>query len=105
MSSDLIIPYVPEGFISSWAQYTVQLPECVNRTKLQSKLKESGIPTMVYYMKPMHKQGAFEGTDSAIADCPVTEKLCETVLSLPMHPYMSKSDVVFVVDKLLDAVR
>lgn len=105
MSSSLVIPYIPEGFVSSWAQYTVQLPEGVNRTNLQSKLKEKGIPTMVYYMKPMHTQGAFEGTVSAIAECPVTEALCKTVLSLPMHPYMSKSDVEFVVDKLLKAMR
>ncbi|MBO5514779.1 MAG: DegT/DnrJ/EryC1/StrS family aminotransferase [Schwartzia sp.] len=42
---------------------------------------------MIYYRKPMHKQGAFAGTDSVKTDCPVTERLCETVLSLPMHPY------------------
>lgn len=82
------LPLVPQGFTSSWAQYTVQLPEGTDRAALQTKLKAQGISTMVYYPKPMHLQGAFAGTDSAIADCPMTERLCKTVLSLPMGPYL-----------------
>ena len=96
----LILPLVKEGFLSSWAQYTVQLPEHVDRQSVQNSLKVQGIPTMVYYAKPMHLQGAFERTDSAIADCPVTEKLCKSVLSLPMYPYMAKEDVDVVVEAL-----
>lgn len=91
--SGLVLPYRPEGFTSSWAQYTVQLPQGGDRDVLQAKLKEQGIPTMVYYPKPMHLQKAFAGTDSAEADCPVTARLCETVLSLPMHPYLSLESV------------
>ena len=97
----LKLPVVADGFVSSWAQYTVQLSESVDRAGLQAKLKEKEIPTMVYYMKPMHLQGAFEGTDSADGDCPVTEKLCKTVLSLPIHPYMTEKDVDTVVGELL----
>lgn len=100
----LTLPYVPDGFVSSWAQYTVQLPETVNRASVQEELKSQGIPTMIYYIKPMHQQGAFENTDSANADCPVTEKLCATVLSLPMHPYLTKEDVSEVVGKLQNAI-
>lgn len=98
--SGLVLPYRPEGFTSSWAQYTVQLPVGTDRDALQAKLKEQGIPTMVYYPKPMHLQKAFEGTDSARADCPVTERLCETVLSLPMHPYLSKNECIAVIEKI-----
>lgn len=90
--SGLVLPYRPEGFTSSWAQYTVQLPQGTDREALQAKLREQGIPTMVYYPKPMHQQKAFAGTDSAVADCPVTERLCATVLSLPMHPYMTREE-------------
>lgn len=90
---DITLPYVPKGFISSWAQYTIQLHNDIDRAVLQAKLKEKNIPSMVYYMKPMHKQGAFEGTDSADADNPVTEMLCKTVLSLPIHPYITEEDV------------
>ena len=98
--TNLILPYIPEGFLSSWAQYTVQLPVGTDRAALQAKLKEQGIPTMVYYPRPMRLQGAFEGTDSACADCPVTDRLCGTVLSLPMHPYLTKEQVNEVVTAL-----
>lgn len=98
--TNLILPYIPEGFLSSWAQYTVQLPVGTDRAVLQAKLKEQGIPTMVYYPRPMRLQGAFEGTDSACADCPVTDRLCGTVLSLPMHPYLTKEQVNEVVTAL-----
>ena len=61
----LTLPIIPEGFTSSWAQFTVQLPDGINRAELQQSLKEYEIPSMVYYMKPMHIQGAFAGTYSA----------------------------------------
>lgn len=98
--SGLVLPYRPEGFTSSWAQYTVQLPQGADRDALQAELKEKGIPTMVYYPKPMHQQKAFSGTDSAAADCPVTERLCRTVLSLPMHPYMTQEESFCVVNEV-----
>lgn len=98
--TDLILPEVAEGFYSSWAQYTVQLPERIDRKNLQERLLAEGIPSGVYYVKPMHRQGAFAGTDSANSDCPVTEKLCTTVLSLPIDPYKTKEDVKHVVSTL-----
>lgn len=99
--SGLILPEIPDGYGSSWAQYTVQLPERVDRGILQAKLQEQGIPTMVYYPKPMHTQRAFAGTYSAVAECPVTKRLCRTVLSLPMHPYMTESTVDQVANALM----
>ena len=96
----LTIPVVKDGMYSSWAQYTIQLPEGSDRKSIQSRLKEDKIPTNIYYVKPMHLQGAFRGTRSAEADCPVTEKLCETVLCLPIHPYLEDSEVEFVAGKL-----
>ena len=100
----LILPAVKDGCMSSWAQYTVQLPEGVDRAAVQAKLKEQGIPSMVYYMKPMHVQGAFTGTYSADANCPVTEKLCGKVLSLPMHPYMDPTEQKYIIDSLLEVL-
>lgn len=97
------LPIIKGGFESSWAQYTIQLPEGTDRDVIQKKLKGKGIPAMVYYMKPMHLQKAFDGTDSEIADCPVTEKLCKNVLSLPMHPYMTQELVNEVVAALKEA--
>ena len=100
----LTLPLVPEGFRSSWAQFTTQLPADIVRADLQAALKAKGIPTMVYYPKPMHLQGAFEGTYSAEADCPVTERLCATVLSLPMHPYLTQEDVNEVVSAIKECL-
>ena len=102
--TNLVLPVVKKGFYSSWAQYTIQLPENVNRKEVQAKLKAVGIPSMVYYAKPMHLQGAFAGTDSAAADCPVTERLCKTVLSLPLDPYKTKKDVDTVIAELKKAL-
>lgn len=85
-------PVIPENFYSSWAQYTIQLEDRATRDKLQSELKAAGIPSMVYYPKPMHRQEAFAGYEYDDADFPNTIKLCDTVLSLPMHPYLGDED-------------
>ena len=103
--SGLVTPFIPEGYVSSWAQYTVQLSDSINRAKLIEYLKSKGIPSMVYYAKPMHLQGAFEGTKSAIADCPVTDNLCKTVLSLPMHPYLKDDEIREICDCILEFVH
>ena len=79
-------PVVPEGCYSSWAQYTIQLGDENQRTEIQGKLKEQGIPTMVYYPKPMHEQTAFDGLKQYV-QCPITERLCKTVVSLPLDGY------------------
>lgn len=101
----LKIPTILDGYYSSWAQYTVQLPENCNREEVQRELKEQGIPTNVYYIKPMHKQGAFEGTRSAVAECPVTEELCNKVLCLPIHPYLKDEEAEFIASKLKEVIQ
>ncbi|MBQ0054838.1 MAG: DegT/DnrJ/EryC1/StrS family aminotransferase [Synergistaceae bacterium] len=90
------VPEIPEGYLSSWAQYTVKVKK---RSELQTFLKEKGIPSMVYYPKPMHEQKAFDGL-TQYTDCPNTEKLCTQVLSLPMHPYFEDGEIEFVVNAL-----
>jgi len=87
------VPLIPEGFYSSFAQYTIKLKSKEQRDELQAKLKGQGIPSMIYYVKPMHKQGAFSYLEFDEKDFRVTNELCDIVLSLPMHPYMSESDV------------
>lgn len=93
-------PVVPAGFLSSWAQYTVKLNSKAERDGLQAYLKGQGIPSMVYYPTPMHRQKAYETTDSSEPDCPVADKLCDTVLSLPIHPYISLEDIHGVCDAI-----
>ena len=100
LDGKLDIPVVPEGFYSSWAQYTVQLPDREKRDRVQAGLRERGIPSMIYYPKCMHQQGAFEKLPYR-GDCPVSERLCGTVLSLPMHPYLTEEDADQVCGALL----
>lgn len=98
--SRLSLPHVAHNCYSSWAQFTIRLPKGTNRAKIQSKLKNFGIPTNVYYIKPMHMQSAFKDARSSNADCPNTERLCESVLCLPIHPYLDDAEVDFIVDKV-----
>lgn len=90
------LPIVPEGYYSSWAQYTVQLQSRQQRDTLKNNLRDMGIPTMVYYPKPMHFQTAYNGA-ALYGECPNTEQLSDTVLSLPIHPYMTEDEIVEVV--------
>lgn len=93
-------PIVPEGFYSSWAQYTIQLKDREERDGLQAYLKEQGIPSMVYYPKPMHEQTAYKHLEYKTGELPVTEKLCETVLALPIHPYIGEEEIDCVSNKI-----
>ncbi|MBO4905795.1 MAG: DegT/DnrJ/EryC1/StrS family aminotransferase [Bacteroidaceae bacterium] len=99
-------PVIPEGYRSSWAQYTIQLPDEATRNNLQSALKAAGIPSMVYYPKTMHDQTAFNNCQSSNINYQSysAARLCRTVLSLPMHPYMSLSEIEFICSSLIASV-
>ena len=101
-------PVIPEGFRSSWAQYTLRLADEAQRTHLQEALKQAGIPSMVYYPKPMHQQTAFKESTAPCemlnVQCPTATKLCSTVLSLPMHPYLEPSDIEFICSTLIKSL-
>ena len=102
LAGKVVTPVVKEGFYSSWAQYTIQLESKEVRDGLQAALKEQGIPSMIYYPKPMHKQLAFGIGDDYGYDCSVTEKLCDTVLALPMHPYLKDDEIKTVADAVTE---
>lgn len=97
--SPLELPAVSEGFSSSWAQYSIILPEGADRTAIQCGLKEQGVPTNIYYPKPMHRQLAFAGQSLSLP-CPVAERLCTSALSLPMGPYLSRCDALHVANNV-----
>jgi len=96
-------PVIPEGYRSSWAQYTIQLPDEATRNALQASLKEAGIPSMVYYPKTMHEQTAFKNCQCSIFNYQLyrATRLCGTVLSLPMHPYLEISEIEDICSKLI----
>ena len=78
-------PQVPEGYQSSWAQYTL-VDE--NRDQIMAEYKAKGVPTVVYYSTCMHQQTAFKNLDYSDENFPVASKLSKQVFSLPMHPYL-----------------
>ena len=129
----LATPLIPAGFRSSWAQYTVRFASREERDAVQAALKADGIPAMVYYPKPMHLQTAFiqtpdqvggderdvfqdDGKDTIRGDhsvipgltgnlCPVATSLCDRVLSLPMHPYMTPEEIETVCNSVRKALQ
>jgi UDP-2-acetamido-2-deoxy-ribo-hexuluronate aminotransferase len=76
------VPDVPTGNVSNWAQYTIEHPD---RDGLAAHLKEKGVPTAVYYPIPLHLQPAYEIFPRGAGGLPVTERLKDVVISLPMH--------------------
>jgi dTDP-4-amino-4,6-dideoxygalactose transaminase len=102
LENHVVTPVIPEGFRSSWAQYTIRLNSEEQRNSIQQALKEAGIPSMVYYPKTMHQQTAFAQTAQP-TDCDsyVARRLCATVLSLPMHPYIETSEIENICSTLI----
>jgi dTDP-4-amino-4,6-dideoxygalactose transaminase len=84
-------PRIPPGMTSVWAQYTVRLPAGHDRDRVAARLKEEGIPTAVYYAKPLHRQTAYRDYPVAGNGLPVSDRLADSVLSLPMHPYLDEA--------------
>ncbi len=89
-------PHVRPDATSVWAQYTVVLPKGVDRNAVADALKEAGVPTMVYYVKPLHQQKAYAHFPTAGNGLPVCEDLATRVLSLPMSGYVSADDAEYV---------
>ncbi|WP_394690253.1 DegT/DnrJ/EryC1/StrS family aminotransferase [Hoeflea sp.] len=104
LSGHVATPYVPEGLQSVWAQYTVKLPEGADRGAIQAQMKEKGVPSAVYYAKPLHLQDAYSHHGIAGSALPVTDMLSSCVLSLPMHPYLDEETQDRVTEALISAL-
>ena len=90
--SDLVeIPFAMDNIQSVWAQYTIKLSANQNRKKIQDALEKNGIPTRIYYSKPIHKQEPYKKYLTATDILTNTDNLSQIVLSLPMHPYLDFS--------------
>lgn len=85
----LSTPKVPEGCLSVWAQYSVLARDAAHRQELMARLKNAGVPTAIYYPKPLHLQKAFADLGHKPGDFPVCEHVGERIFSLPMHPYLT----------------
>jgi dTDP-4-amino-4,6-dideoxygalactose transaminase len=80
------VPLVPPGSSCVWAQYTIRTGR---RDHLQAGLKDRGVRTEIYYPRPLHQQTPYRDYPQAPGGLPVTERLKDEVLSLPMHPYLT----------------
>jgi dTDP-4-amino-4,6-dideoxygalactose transaminase len=95
------VPRLASGCTSVWAQYTIRLPEGADRDGFAAALKAQGIPTAIYYSKPMHQQTAYRDFPVAEGGLPVSERLSDDVISLPMHAYLDEATQ----DRIIAAVR
>lgn len=93
LKDSVVTPNIPDDYLSSWAQYTIRLENKKVRDNLQRKLKEEGVPSMVYYPRGMHQQEVFKNMNLSAELYPNAIEATETVLSLPMHPYMGEESV------------
>jgi len=105
LSGKVVTPSVPEGYFSSWAQYTIMLENEAQRDALQAALKEHGIPSMVYYWRPLHRQTAYLDLGFEEGSLPVSESVCKRVLSLPMHPYLDEETVKNIAGAVISALE
>ena len=98
-------PQVPESYESSYAQFTLILDSSAEREFIQHQLKEKDIPTMIYYPIPLHQQMAFSALSLPERALNNTKELCQTVLSIPMHPYLKEADLTLISETLIESKR
>jgi dTDP-4-amino-4,6-dideoxygalactose transaminase len=94
------VPTVPDGMTSVWAQYTIRI-KAGGRAAFASALKAQGIPTAIYYPKPLHRQEAYRHFPADPSGLPVSDLVAEEVISLPMHSYLDGATQ----DRIIAAVR
>jgi dTDP-4-amino-4,6-dideoxygalactose transaminase len=98
------VPHLARGCTSVWAQYTIRLPQGCDRDGFAASLKAQGIPTAIYYPKSMHQQTAYRGYPAAEGGLPVSERLSDDVISLPMHAYLDEPMQQRVIRAVREAV-
>jgi dTDP-4-amino-4,6-dideoxygalactose transaminase len=105
LESYVQVPHIPKGFYSSYAQYSILLRDETQRQKVQTTLKAAGIPSNIYYVKPLHDQTAFADLSCDKTLFPVSNNVCRRILSLPIHPYLDSATITFICEKLLAALK
>ncbi len=97
-NSDIKTPSIPIGAKSAWAQYSILAGNEAHREQLQNKLNQAGIPTAVYYPKPLHLQTAFSFLGYREGDFPISEGYAQRIFSIPMHPYLTDAEQQNIAD-------
>lgn len=106
LSNRIKVPGILEGYLSSWAQYSILCKDSMQRDNVQKVLKKNDIPSMIYYHKPMHVQKAFRNLQNTCnVDLCTSSDICQRVLSLPIHPYLRTSEIekcISVINEIVD---
>lgn len=95
-------PFVPEGYYSSWAQYTIMLKDTETRDRVQRELRKKEIPSMIYYPIPLHQQKPYQRMGRSDEEFPGTMRAVRTVLSLPISPYIKEEEVDHIANVILE---
>jgi len=101
LTDAVTVPKRIAGRQSAWAQYTIKIDK---RADLQATLSEAGIPSAIYYPKPMHLQAPYLSYGGGEGSLPVSESICHQVMSLPMHPYLRDDDARRIADVIRKAL-
>jgi len=105
LNTDVQLPVLHSKTTSSWAQYTIVLPEEINRDKLQKNLAAKDIPTAVYYPIPLNRHKPYKDYPVANNGLGVTNALSKSVLSLPMHPYLSEDNIIHISKNINELIK
>jgi UDP-2-acetamido-2-deoxy-ribo-hexuluronate aminotransferase len=100
LKDSVVVPVVKEDRSSVWAQYSILAK---NRENLINELKSKGIPTAIYYPKPLHLQPAYQSLGYRNGDFPISERIANQILSIPMHPYLNREDQDFIIEAINEA--
>jgi dTDP-4-amino-4,6-dideoxygalactose transaminase len=104
LSEHVTTPFIAADAYSSWAQYVIILPEASNRADIQTRLSADGIPSAIYYPRPMHTQPPYKRYPVSEGGLAITEYMADHVLALPMHPYLDETVQRNVADGLISAL-
>jgi len=109
LAGRVVTPKSPAGATHAWGIYTILLPDAAARARVQAAMQAKGVPSAIYYPRPLHHQPAYAAAHAAgfaagAPPLPVSESLCERCLSLPMHPYLTEADVARVTEAVLSGL-
>ncbi len=104
-STFYLLPSTLSDITSAWAQYSIRVKGNGRRGKVQAKLKEVGIPTAVHYPMPLHLQEAFTYLGYSEGDFPVSEKVSNEIMSLPMNPYVTDEEIVYIAGTIAECTN
>ena len=105
LNTNIKLPRVLPKTRSTWAQFTIQLPEGCNRDELQVKMKDKNIPTAIYYPIPIHCQIPYKSFPTSSDNLKKTNILSNNVISLPMHPYLTTKNIEYIAQSLHDILN